>query len=165
MTKLESLTEPLVRLFVRIDAARPTDEVLCVASDFWWRQRQDRIMPEEGQMADVPASVAPHVFIARTMTDGSRHWLISSAGPFASSLLQLAGEGASALGEKHIAVRLRRLFDLVSEKSEPYSAMFETNGQSGQRNFVEVFAAPLKAVDKSVYVIFAAVNSRAENAR
>lgn len=165
MSTLDPLTEPLVRLFVRIDAAYPTDPALRAASDFWHLKRRGKIAPGEGEMPDVPAEVSPYVFLARLTTNGTKHWIVSGAGHAAAAVLQLTDGDAPEVADKRIAVRLRRLFDIVAEKSEPYSAMFEIDEQAGQRRLVEVFAAPLGGGEKGIHMIFAALNSRTEAKR
>jgi hypothetical protein len=40
--------------------------------------------------------------------------------------------------------------------------MFEIDKQTGQRQLVEVFAAPLGNGEKGIHMIFAAINSRTE---
>ena len=54
MSTLDPLTEPLVRLFLRVDAAIPTDPVLRAFSDFWQMKRGSKITPSEADMAALP---------------------------------------------------------------------------------------------------------------
>lgn len=162
MSALDPLTEPLVRLFLRIDAARPTDPLLGELSDFWQLKRGSKIVPGEADMTGFSREVSPYVFLARLTPNETGHWIVSGAGFVASTVLQLKGGPELAIGDKRIAVRLRRLFDIVAEKIEPYSAMFEIGGQNGQRQLVEVFAAPLGNGEKGIHMIFAAINSRTE---
>jgi hypothetical protein len=164
MTTLEKLTPSLAQLFMRIDAASPTDELLHGVSDFWRQKRIGSVMPAEAQMADLPARFSPHVFFVRSMTNGSRHWHVTNAGAVARSLLRLTDERPPQVTDKKVAVRLRRLFELVTEKSEPHSAMFEIEGGEQRRQLVEVFAAPLHAHEADIHLIFAALNSRREAA-
>jgi hypothetical protein len=166
VTTLDALSEPLVRLFLRIDAAQPTDPLLRHAFDLWQSRRGDRIAPRESVMADLPGEISSHVFLVRAMTNGSRHWQVFNAGRTAGAVLKLAEGEAPEVSDRRIAVRLRRLFDLVADKAEPYSAMFETREPGGRRRLlVEVFAAPLSEGEKAVHLIFAALNSREESTR
>jgi hypothetical protein len=165
MTTLDFLTEPLVRLFVRIDAAQPTDTLLRAVSDFWQRKREGKIAPDELDMATLPIELSSVAFHATLTINGKRHWNISGAGHAAMAILRPTAKNLTEIADKRIAVRLRRLFELVAERSEPYSAMFEINSNSGQRQLVEVFAAPLKVDGKNNRTIFAAINSRAEPKR
>ena len=162
MSTLDPLTEPLVRLFLRIDAARPTDPLLGELSDFWQLKRGSKIVPGEADMTGFSPEVSPHVFLARLTTNETEHWSVSGAGPVAAAVLQLKGSQELEIGDKRIAVRLRRLFDIVAKKVEPYSAMFEIDGLNGQRQLVEVFAAPLGNGEKGIHMVFAAINKRTE---
>jgi hypothetical protein len=162
MSTLDALTEPLVRLFLRVDAASPTDPVLRALSDFWHLKRGSKITPSEADMMGSPREISPFAFFARLTTNGTRHWTVSTAGHAAAAIIQLTSGQAPAVADKKIAVRLRRLFDIVAEKVEPYSAMFEIDGQTGSRELIEVFAAPLGNREKGIHMIFAAVNSRTE---
>ena len=162
MTTLDPLTGPLVRLFLRIDAAQPTDPVLRAVSEFWQLNRTGKIAPSESEMKGFPIELSPYVFYAQMMSNGTKHWVASGAGHVAGSVLQLTGGDSPEVGDKRIAVRLRRLFDIVADKIEPYSAMFEIDGETGQRQLVEVFAAPLSNGEKGIHMIFAAVNRRTE---
>lgn len=162
MSTLDPLTEPLVRLFLRIDAANPTDPVLRALSDFWHLKRGSKIAPGEADMTGISSEISPYAFLVRLTTNGTKHWVVSGAGHVAAAVLQLTGGHATEVTDERIAVRLRRLFDIVAEKTEPYSAMFEIDEQTGQRQLVEVFAAPLGNGEKGIHMIFAAVNSRTE---
>ncbi len=162
MSTLDPLTEPLVRLFLRIDAARPTDPLLGELSDFWQLKRGSKIVPGEADMTGFSPEVSPHAFLARLTANETEHWSVSGAGPVATAVLQLHDGPELAVGDKRIAVRLRRLFDIVAEKIEPCSAMFEIDGPKGERQLIEVFAAPLGNGEKGIHLIFAGINSRSE---
>ncbi|MBI2719711.1 MAG: hypothetical protein HY245_04600 [Rhizobiales bacterium] len=160
MTTLAGLTGPLVRLFLRIDAAQPSDEVLRAASDFWHKQRRGRIMPLESEMAQLPGAIAPHTFTGRSTTNGSRQWILTNAGRDAAAILQIKDE--VGIGNRRIAVRLRKLFDMVADKSEPISAMFELAGAGKKRQLVEIFVAPVTGAESNTHAVFGTVNSRME---
>jgi hypothetical protein len=165
MTTLAGLTGPLVRLFLRIDAAQPSDEVLRKASDIWQKLRRGRIMPLESEMADLPAEIAPHAFTGRSMTNGSRHWIVTQAGRDAAAILQIKDQAGLDIGNRRIAVRLRKLFDIVADKSEPVSAMFELGGRGKRRQLVEIFVAPVTGAESNTHAVFGTVNSRLEARR
>ena len=165
MTTLDRLTEPLVRLFLRIDAAYPSDPVLRAASEFWHLKRAGKIAPSASEIGGCPVEILPYIFRVQLMSNGTKHWAVCRAGHVAGSVLQLTGGDPPEVGNKRVAVRLRRLFDIVAEKSEPYSAMFEIGEQAGRRELVEVFAAPVSDKEKNTHMIFAALNSRIEATR
>jgi hypothetical protein len=165
MSTLDPLTEPLVRLFLRIDAASPTDPALRALCDFWKLKRGSKIAPSEADMTGFSGDLSSYVFLARLTPDEAEHWIVSGAGYIAAAVLQIKGGQELEITDKRIAVRLRRLFDIVAEKIEPYSAMFEIDGQNGQRQLVEVFAAPLGNGEKGIHMVFAAINSRIEAKR
>ena len=165
MTTLAGLTGPLVRLFLRIDAAQPSDEVLRAASDLWQKQRRGRIMPLESEMAPLPGAIAPHAFAGRSMTNGSRQWILTKAGSDAAAILQIKDRTSLDIGNRRIAVRLRKLFDMVTDKSEPVSAMFELGGGGKSRQLVEIFVAPVTGAESNTHAVFGTVNSRMEARR
>jgi hypothetical protein len=70
MSALDSLAEPLVRLFLRVDAALPTDTVLRALSDFWPLKRGSKITPSYAGMPGTPSGIPPFAVIAR-LTAGS----------------------------------------------------------------------------------------------
>ena len=62
MTELDPLTEQQVHLFLRIDAAMPTDPVLRAAAEFWLEKRQGKVRPSEqghGATAAIHSSACP----------------------------------------------------------------------------------------------------------
>jgi hypothetical protein len=136
--------------------------VLRALWDFWHLKRGSKIAPGEADMTGFPPEISPFAFLARLTVNGTRHWTVSGAGHAAVAVLQLTGGQEPEVTNMRIAVRLRRLFDIVAEKIEPYSAMFEIDKQTGQRQLVEVFAAPLGNGEKGIHMIFAAINSRTE---
>ena len=160
MTTLDPLTEPLVRLFLRIDAAHPTNELLRCIADFWQTKRASKLAPEEGEMNELPDELLSNTFIARLTSNGTRHWLACNVGVTACSILHVKDEEPIEAADKRSAVRLRRLFDLVAEKYEPYSVMFDSIDQDGKAQLIEVFAAPLGSSEETTDQIFAAVSSR-----
>ncbi|MCB1380623.1 MAG: PAS domain-containing protein [Alphaproteobacteria bacterium] len=162
MTELDPLSEAMVRLFLRIDAAQPTDPVLRAAAEFWQDRRGGKVMPDRDDLTELPAILLPHVFHAHLAINGSQHWLISLAGSFARELLGITGHEPAEAADKRMAVRLRHLFDLVAARAEPYSAMFEMADGDGRRHLVEIYAAPVQRPEQSEHLIFATANSRRE---
>ena len=165
MTELDPLTEPLVHLFLRLDAATPSDPVLRAAAEYWTEKRWGKIMPAPGDMEQLPAFILPHVFQAQLAINGDRHWIVSMAGSSAALSLGITGKTPTEIADKRMAVRLRRLFDLVSEKAEPYSVMFEVPGLDGHKHLFEVYAAPLTTPERAEHQILAVINSRVEGHR
>ncbi len=163
MSVLDPLTEPLVRLFTRIDAAYPTDEALRRIADHWQDMRAGKVAPVESTIKAMPGEFLARSFVARLTSNGTQHWVVSSAGAEAVSVLGIKDGEPLEAAEKRAAVRVRRLLELVAEKMEPYSAMFEIAGPAGTTRLIEVFAAPLVGAGKGGHLIFAAVNSRIEN--
>jgi ribose-phosphate pyrophosphokinase len=162
MTTLDPLTEPLVRLFLRIDAAHPTDLSLRAVFEFWRWKRADMIAPDESEISALPSELLPLVFHARLTINGGKNWSVLGVGSAAATLLGITEGDLAQAADKRAAVRLRRLFDIVAERTEPYSAMFEINSKDRGRQFVEVFAAPLRYGGKGTRMIFAAANGRVE---
>lgn len=162
MTVLDPLTEPLVRLFVRIDAAHPTDALLLRIADFWQDKRGGNLAPGQDEMNRLPVPLLSNAFAARLTSNGTHHWLACNPGAAARSILKVKDGEPIEASDKRNAVRLRRLFGLVAEKAEPYAAMFEMRERGGKTRLIEVFAAPLSGADKASHLIFAAVNSRIE---
>ncbi len=162
MATLDPLTEPLVRLFFRIDAAHPTDLSLRAVFEFWRWKRADMIAPHESEFAALPSELSPFVFRAQLALNGARNWGVLNVGSTAAAVLGITRGDLAQVADKRVAVRLRRLFDIVAERTEPYSAMFEINSKDRGRQFVEVFAAPLSNGGKGTRLIFAAANSRIE---
>jgi len=162
MTELDPLTDQLVHLFLRVDAAMPTDPVLREAAEFWMARRQGKIMPAHADMTDLPAILLPHVFYAHLAINGDQHWIVSEAGSLAKLVLGITGHEPDEVPDRRMAVRLRRLFELVARKAEPYSVMFEAPAAEGYRQLVEIYAAPLATPEALEHQMFAVINTRLE---
>ena len=161
MTELDPLTGELSHLFLRVDAAMPADPVLRVAAEFWMAKRKGKIMPAHADMTDLPAIVLPHVFYAHLAINGDQHWIISQAGSLAKLVLGITGHEPDEVPDRRMAARLRRLFELVARKAEPYAVMFEAPAADG-RQLVEVYAAPLATPEALEHQMFAVLNTRLE---
>jgi len=162
MTELDPLTEQEVHLFLRIDAAMPTDPVLRAAAEFWLKKRQGKVRPSEEDMTQLPQFIRPHVFEAHLAINGDRRWIVSRAGNVARLALGIEGHEPGEVADKRIAVRLRHLFDLVSHKDEPYSVMFEVKEDPGKPHLVEVYAAPLATPERPEHHVIAVLTRRTE---
>jgi hypothetical protein len=162
MTTLDLLAEPLARLFIRIDAAGPTDELLQRIAAFWQQSRSGKIAPQESDMAGLPKELQTHAFVARISSNGTRHWLISRPGAIAAGIFTVRDGFPLNDADKRSAVRLRRLFNLVDAKEEPHAAMFEIKDEDGKTRLIEIFAAPLRGQVEATHAVFAAANSRIE---
>lgn len=162
MTEFDPLTEQQLHLFLRIDAAIPTDPVLRAAAELWQEERAGKIMPASGEMGNLPNFIRRHAFEADLAVNGDRRWIVSGAGTMARPSLGMQDERPGEISDKRVAVRLRHLFDLVSQRAEPYSVMFETEDAQGARQLVEVYAAPLATGERSEHRIFAVLNCRTE---
>jgi hypothetical protein len=162
MSELDPLTEQQLHLFLRIDAAMPTDPVLRAAAEFWLEKRKGKLLPAGQDMAQLPQFIRPHVFEAHLAVNGDQHWITSGAGNLARHLLGIEGQEPGEVPDRRMAVRLRRLFDLVARTAEPYSVMFEVKEADGSRQLVEIYAAPLATPEKREHHVFAVLNSRAE---
>jgi hypothetical protein len=165
MSEFDPLTAPLAHLFTRIDAALPSDPVLAAAAEYWLAKRRNRLAPTHAEMITLPAFILPHVFEAHLMINGDRHWGLSMAGSSARSFLGIEGHDAVLRAEPRMAVRLRRLFDLVADKGEPHSASFDVEAGDGGKLLVEIYAAPLAVPEKAERAIFAVINGRREQVR
>jgi hypothetical protein len=165
MSKFEKLSPELADLFLRIDAAEPTDPVLRAAADLWRERRGSALLQGLSLINDLPAFVRPHAFLARMALDGGKKWTFSDAGASArASLGQQAGCVMDA-AEPALAHRLEVLFGLVAEKDEPCAAMFELQAPGDRRHLCEVYAAPVAARDGTETELIAVLNWRKEAMR
>ena len=119
-------------------------------------------MPAHTDMASLPAFVLPHAFYAKLAINGDEHWIVSTAGSSAKLSLGLEGHEPQQVPDKRMAVRLRSLFDLVAQRAEPYSVMFELPAEDGAKLLVEIFAAPLTTPEPTERQVFAVLNYRPE---
>jgi hypothetical protein len=122
-------------------------------------------MPTAATFGHIPAIIAPHVFHAHLAINGEERWIVSRVGSYARDEIGVGDGRPIDVGDKRMAVRLRKLFELVAERNEPYSVMFEAVARTDERRLVEVYAAPLATHETREHHIFAAINSRSEAAR
>lgn len=166
MTVLASLPPDLARLFERIDAAEPTSERLRTALHYWQSKRSGRLTPSVADVADRPPTIAGNVFVFRHSPSNS-DWQLDDSGAAARALLGPPTNDArlSRLGAKRIAVRLRRVFEMVADTGEPVAATFEVDGKATRRRQVEVLVAPLSTGDARIDAVFGAIDARWEAGR
>jgi hypothetical protein len=162
MTSFDRPDSALSTLFMRIDAARPTDAALQPAADLWSEKRKGKVMPAPGDFADMPPQIERHVFQAHLAINGDEHWIVTSAGEVAERLLQIEGDTPAEVPDKRMAVRLRRLFELVAERGEPYAVTCEASDNNDRKQLIEIYAAPLATAERKEHAIFGAINSRPE---
>jgi ribose-phosphate pyrophosphokinase len=161
MTTLSYLSPSMRRLFTRVDAADATAQELKLAFHFWRDRRDGRLMPSKTDFVRLPDSFSKDCFIAEPISHKPRDWNLNRIGSSARSSLE--GEvlqvDLSKLKDPRVAVRLRRLFEMVTETGEPLSAVFGLRNKNNARE-IEIFAAPVSNNDPSVIQIFGAIVSR-----
>lgn len=161
MSEFEKITPQLSRLFLRLDAAMPTDPVLQAAANVWQERRGNALLPGILLVRDLSAFIYPHAVLAHRMKDG-QDWTFSHAGTSARGLLGSEAGGLREEVEPALAHRLETLFNLVAQKGEPYAAMFELQAPTGQRQLCEVYAAPVAPQNEAETGLLAVLNWRAE---
>lgn len=146
MTTLGLLPAPIKRLFERVDvtAAHPDLEA---ALGQWVRRRGSRMFPAAGdlRLADLETA-ADHLFILARSEAPDRDWELVSAGQAASAVLDPAGDWSplGRLGNRRVAVHLRRLLGLMKETGEPIAATFAVRA-GGRQEHYQVLVAPLSS--------------------
>ncbi len=162
MSEFEKIRPELSNLFLRLDAAMPTDAVLQAAAKLWRQRRGDAQLPGISLLQHLPNLIRPHVFLARIMVDGQREWVFSDAGASARASLGTQAGRLRDAAEPALAHRLEGLFDLVAEKGEPCAGMFELQGETGRPRLCEVYAAPLAPPHAGETALLAVLNCRTE---
>jgi hypothetical protein len=162
MPDFEKMTPELSHLFLRIDAAGPTDPTLVAAADLWRARRGSDICPRESLWRELPSSIHSHAFLVHKAPDGTLEWIFLEAGSSASLIMGGDAGTITKVTEPELAIRLHALFDLVERKGEPYAAMFELAPSAGHRRLCEVYAAPLLAQEPRVSAQLAVLSWREE---
>lgn len=165
MPDFEKMTPELSSLFLRLDAAAPTADVLRAAADLWNERRGGALLPQASMLNRLPAEIRAHAFLVSAPGDGRREWAFSVAGETAQKLLTGDGTRLSDIHDVPLAQRLNALFDLVEHKGEPMAAMFELLTLSGMRQLCEVYAAPLSKTDAGAATLLAVISTRMEDMR
>ena len=165
MSEFEKITPELSDLFLRIDAAAPTDPVLQAAAKAWRDNRGGALFPGISLLKDMPAFIHPHMFLARITVNGQREWVFSDAGASARVSLGAQSGRLKDAANPALARRLEALLELVAQKEEPCSGTFELQEQSGKPKLCEVYAAPLAPPQKGETTLLAVINWRAEAIR
>jgi hypothetical protein len=148
MTTISLLPPPLERLFDRLDAAEPSDVYLRGLLEIWRTRRLSRLLPQPDEIAGaVPDQFAAHAFVFRHLKAPPREWELVEAGADAQAVFGPFDDGRtlSHLRSRRLAVRLRRLFDLVRETKEPVAASFGERARAGEPSRFEVLVAPLSS--------------------
>lgn len=158
MTTFLQIPAPMARLFTRIDAAGATDPLLRQVLDHWRTGRGRHIAPSRQDIPDLPAELATITFLA--VPDRNEDWRLDRVGAEAADILTsgMAGTLLSTLGNRRIAVRLRRLLRLVSQTEEPVSVLFDAV-ERGEPFETEILAAPL-AGDRRAKTLLCALTRR-----
>jgi hypothetical protein len=159
MTSLQKLPPPIARLFTRIDSADATDTGLRHALDYWQERRSGRISPSKRDLLVLPADLAEIAFVALPQSSPN-DWRLTRIGAKAFEILQPTEPRGwlTKLGNRAVAVRLRRLLQLVSEAGEPVAGLCDL-AEGPERSEVEILAAPLASGDE-IEAIFCAIARR-----
>jgi hypothetical protein len=165
MPDFEKLTPELSELFLRIDAAAPSDPVLRKAAELWQKSRGHRILPQAFILEELPAFIRPHAFLAQLNVNGGRHWEFSDAGSSAHVSLGTKAGRLAGIADMMLSRRLEVILDLVEQKGEPYAAMFEVQSGRGKRQLCEIYAAPLPPGANGGPRALGVLNSRTEAMR
>ncbi len=162
MSEFEKIKPGLSELFLRLDAAAPSDPVLKAAAETWAEHRGSALLPGMSLLQDLPGFIRPHAFLARILADGRREWMFTDAGASARVSLGSASGPVKEMAEPALARRLMALFDLVAQKGEPCSGMFELQSEGKQPRLCEVYAAPVAPPREGEAAILAVLNWRTE---
>jgi hypothetical protein len=148
MTSLQKIPSPMARLFIRIDSAGATDPDLRHALDHWQTRRQGRISPSRRDLLILPEEIAESAFVALPLSS-RKDWRLTRIGAKAFEILQPTEPAGllTKLGNRGVAVRLRRLLPLVCDAGEPVAALFDLADETGKAE-VEILAAPLANKDR-----------------
>lgn len=161
MTTLSYLPTWLSRLFARVDAAGATGRQPKLALAFWRKHRDGLVFPSKQELANLPDSIAGCSFMATHVQGRRRDWNLVEFGPMVSAWLEpnATAQGLLKLKDRRMAVRFRRLFDMVAEAGEPLSALFPASLE-GNKLEVEVIAAPCSSNGTKVDGIFGCMVTR-----
>ena len=165
MSEFEKIVPELSKLFLRIDAAAPTDPVLQAAAKTWRESREGALFPGISLLKEMPKFALAHVFLARIMFNGQREWVFSDAGASARVSLGAQSGRLKDVADPALTQRLEALFNLVAQKEEPCSGMFELQEHSGRPMLYEVYAAPLTPPQDGETALLAVINWRSEATR
>ena len=146
MTTLALLSVPIKRLFERVDVAASNPE-LETALEHCVHRRGNRLFPEAGDLhlAELGGTTA-HLFILSQKEPPARDWEIVLIGGAASAILVPQGDwpALARLGNRRVAVHLRRLLDLMKETCEPVAASFALRTGRQPEHF-QLLIAPLSS--------------------
>ena len=165
MPDFEKLTPELSELFLRIDAAAPSDPVLRKAAELWQQSRGHRMLPQAVILEELPSFIRPHAFLARLIVKGGRHWEFSGAGSSVHVSLGTEAGRMDGIADMALSRRLEVILEHVERKGEPCAAMFEVQSGPGRRQLCEIYAAPLVPGANGESRALGVLNSRTEAMR
>ena len=162
MSSFATLPSAAAGLFDMVDAAEPENELLRKAYRYWQEKRGGNMLPAERAFMTLPAAFDAEAFVFER-PEPTSEWTLHRVGETARGLLRPAAEDwrLPALTDRRIAVRLRRLFAMVDATTEPLTASFESDGETGRR-FVEVLACPLEGDGRATRALFGVILARDE---
>jgi ribose-phosphate pyrophosphokinase len=146
MTELARTPPALRRLFDIVDMApHPHEDAVAQSLRLWKEKSGNRLAPDLADLAvDETAKVREHSLVAEPLA-GESDFFVSSIGDAIRGTLRLRPEQfrLSEMANRHMAVRLRRLFRMILDLGEPVVVRFvDYEDHPALANF-EVFAAPV----------------------
>ena len=150
LTAFARLAPPLRRLFIRFDEAEAANDTLRTAHGYWNMKRNAHLLPALSDIRlDELVPYKSRLFLFEKHDDGD--WALRFAGDRVRDELRLRnGEPRlSALADRRLAARLRRLFRYIEDRAMAVSATFTAHGRT-----VEILAAPLGTNNQEVGAIF-----------
>ncbi len=165
MTTMAEMNPAMRRLFRRVDSApQPRTQSLAELLEFWLSIRGDHVAPSIDAVGDLgKRSFVASSFVFARADDGSQDFLLRSGVAGVRPLLGDVPIGMS-LSEAPLrrgSVRLRRLFQMVGQSSEPVLAEFDTEGPEGEKLAVELLIAPLSGEGSEVEAFLCGLAARA----
>ncbi len=149
MAGFARLAPPLRRLFIRFDEAEAADATLRIAHGYWNMKRDAHVLPRLTDISlDELIAYKSCLFLFEKHEGGD--WSLRFTGDRVRDefVSRNGWPRLSSLVNRRLAVRLRRLFRHVEERTMPVSATFTARGRS-----VEIFVAPLSTARREVGAI------------
>ncbi|WP_040485794.1 hypothetical protein [Lutibaculum baratangense] len=151
MTTLATLPEDLKLLFDRLDVTANTP-ALRDALEHWREARGQNVFPAAGDL-DLPHARGAYdrLFVLFLSEGGQGEWELVSGGAEARALLMPSGSWPrlDKFRNEGLALRLRRLLELVREKGEPVVASFSLDDAVEHQSY-ELLVAPLSTTGEMV---------------
>ena len=146
MTELARTPPALRRLFRLVDLVpEPHDNLTRSAFDLWQRQRGDNAAPSLQTLLDkAPEAIWSHSLVIDPIA-GRRDYALTIIGQSVAGLLSagLSEQRLSQLGNVRLAARLRRLFELTTERGEAVLVQFVDRIRDASEAQIQALAAPL----------------------